>query len=85
MNSTPNAGAHKVTVDEFYKFVHNKSDLYEAVERNGWYLPKRKSNACTEEFLKKVLMGKTWCPKYEDIRIRPCPRPPSKKILYEKF
>ena len=30
-------------------------------------------------------MGKTWCPQYEDIRIRPCPRPPSKKILYEKF
>lgn len=85
MNPVTPQGAHKVTVDEFHKFVHNKKDLYEAVERNGWYLPSRKSNVCTEDYLKNVLMGKTWCPKYEEVRIRPCPRRPPKKILYDKF
>ena len=42
-------------------------------------------NACNEKYLKKVLLGKVYCPKYEDIKMLPCPRPPSKTVLYEKF
>ena len=26
-----------------------------------------------------------FCPKYERIKLLPCPRPPGKKILFEKF
>lgn len=72
-------------MDDFSKYVQDKRDLYEAVQRNGWYVPSLKSNACNEKFLKKVFLGKTWCPKYEDIKILPCPRPPPKTVLYEKF
>lgn len=65
--------------------MQDKRDLYEAVQRNGWYVPSYKSNACNEKYLKKVLLGKVYCPKYEDIKMLPCPRPPSKTVLYEKF
>jgi len=53
--------------------------------RNGWFLPKRKSSICTEQYLKDVLMEKIWCIKYKDVKLLPCPRPPSKQLLIEKF
>lgn len=74
----------KLTVDEFSKHVQNRRDLYEAVLRNEWYLPSFKSSMCTESYLRNVLTGKIFCPKFSDIVMRPCPRPPSKEILLKK-
>jgi hypothetical protein len=73
------------TVDEVSKFVQDKHSLYEAVQRNGYYLPSSKSTVCTEQYLTKVLSGKVFCPKYEQIKLKPCPRPPYKQVLFEKF
>lgn len=73
------------TTDEVSKFFQDKSELYEACLRNGYYLPKLKSTMVTESYMKNVLMGKTWCPKFADIHVRPCPRPPAKKILLQKL
>jgi hypothetical protein len=75
----------KVTVDEFSKLIQNRRDLYEAVLRNDWYLPKFKTSMITESYLRNVLTGKTFCPKYSDIKLRPCPRPPNKDLLLKKF
>jgi hypothetical protein len=55
----------KMTVDEFAKLIQNRKDLYEAVLRNGFYLPKIKSSMVTEEYMRNVLTGKAFCPKYE--------------------
>ncbi len=79
------ASTTKVTVDEFSKLIQNRRDLYEAVLRNDWYLPKFKTSMVTESYLRNVLTGKTFCPKYSEIKLRPCPRPPNKDLLLKKF
>ena len=85
MPSTSALSVPKVKVEEFAKYIQNKSDLYEACLRNDWYLPKYKSSMVTEAYLKNVMIGKTWCPRYSELKPKPCPRPPYKQILIDKF
>ena len=70
-----------MTVNEFSKLVQNRRDLYEALLRNGYYLPKFKTTMITEEYMRNVITGKAFCPKYSDIKMLPCPRPPNKDVL----
>jgi hypothetical protein len=77
------------SVKEVSKVIGNKSELYEAAIRNGYFLPKFKCTIITEEYLNAVLRGELSCAKYHDIRLKPCPVPPDKesliKILEEVF
>lgn len=68
----------KHTVEEFSRLIKSKKDLYEACERNGWYLPKLKSTIVTEDYLRKVITGKVYCLKFEDVRMKACPVMPYK-------
>ena len=77
--------ATKVTVDELSKHIVNRQDLYEAVLRNEFYLPRYKSSMITEAYLYNVLNGKTFCPKFADIKLKACPRPPSKEYLLKRL
>ena len=63
-----------LTVDAFSALINNKRDLYEACVQNGYYLPKLKSSVVTEEYMRLVMTGKSFCPKFADIRMKPCPR-----------
>ena len=74
-----------ITVNDFAKVVQNRKDLYEAVLRNGFYLPKLKSNMITEEYLRNVISGKAFCLKHSETRNLPCPRPPHVDVLLKKF
>jgi hypothetical protein len=74
-----------MTVDAFSQLIKNKRDLYEACERNGYYLPKLKSPMVTEDYMRHVMNGKSFCPKRVDIRMLPCPRPPNKELLVQLF
>ena len=74
-----------LSVNEFAKKVKSKKDLYEAVQRNGYYLPKPKSGIATEHYLVSVMDTTYWCPKTEQIRLRVCTRPPEKSVLLDKF
>ena len=74
-----------MSVNEFSKLVQNRRDLYEALLRSGCYLPKFKTTMITEECMRNVIAGKAFCPKYKDIKMLPCPRPPSKDVLLKKF
>ena len=74
-----------LTTAAFSAIVMDKKDLYELATRNGFYLPTLKSGACTEDYLINVVKGGYWCYKYADIKMLPCPRPPSKDILIEKL
>lgn len=74
-----NAPATTFSVQEIAKYIQSKSDLYEAAVRNGYFLPQKNSQVVTEEFLTDVLRGSCWCPKYSEIRLLPCPRPPAKE------
>ena len=72
-------------LDEVKRIIGGKADLYEAAIRNGWYLPKYKSTIITEHYLQSVIFGKMYCPKFAEIRLVPCPRPPDKDTLLKDF
>ena len=55
--------------------------LYDAMERNGFYLPSVGSSRVTKKWLADVRAGCAYCPRYEDVRLRPCPEPPRKSVL----
>jgi|LauGreDrversion4_2_1035121.scaffolds.fasta_scaffold1181848_1 hypothetical protein len=69
------------SVQEVQKVLASKGELYEAAVRNGYYLPKFKSSIITEDYINMVISGQLYCPKYVDIRLRPCPLPPDKDHL----
>lgn len=69
------------TAEEVKRVISGKFELYQAVTRYGYYLPKYKSNMITEAYLTQVLAGELYCPKYEAIRLQPCPLPPDKDTL----
>ena len=75
----------KMTTSSFSEFVMDMSDLYDLGVRNGFYLPSSTSTAINEVALLNILQGLYWCPKYDDMRMRPCPKPPMKELLIEKL
>ena len=38
-----------------------------------------------EEYMRNVISGKTFCPKFTDVKMLPCPRPPHFDVLMKKF
>ncbi len=75
------SSSKKLSSVQFSKYFMDVHDLYILAERNGYYLPKESAAIITEEFLINVLTKEYYCPMYEDIRLRPCPRPPQKEVL----
>lgn len=68
-------------IRDFSQKIRDKKDLYEASYRNGWFLPSLKSTMVTERYILNVIDGSTYCLKLEEVRLKACPRPPSKEIL----
>ena len=50
-------------VRDYSNKIRDKKDMYEAAQRNGWYLPSYKSNMVTEAYLLNVIEGTTYCLK----------------------
>jgi hypothetical protein len=69
------------TPAEFTRVISGKAELYESAIRNGFKLPSYKSGIVTETYITSVILGEIYCPKYSDIRLLPCPRPPDKDTL----
>ena len=63
----------KVTVDDFSRYIGNKRDFYDAMVANGYYMPKYKTTLITEEYMRDILGGKTFCLHYKDVKLLPCP------------
>jgi hypothetical protein len=70
---------------KFSEFVMDIHDLYNLGLRNGYYLPLESSSAVNEVMLYNVLQNIYWCPKYQDIRMKACPKPPMKEVLIQKL
>ena len=62
-----NPATIKVTVDDFSKYITSKRDSYDAMVANGYYMPKYKTTMITEEYMRDILGGKTFCPHYKDV------------------
>ena len=75
----------KITANEWHKYCVNTRDMWEVVVRCGYYLPKFKSKMITEEYMDNVMREKAWCPRFSDISMIPCPTPPIKGVLLQKF
>jgi hypothetical protein len=73
------------SLEDVKRIIGNKADLYEAAVRNGWYMPKFKSTIITEDYITRVITGRVYSPKYSDIKLMPCPKPPEKEVLLADF
>ena len=80
-----NSATIRVTVDDFSRCIASKRDFYDAMVANGYYLPRYKSTIITEDYMRDVLGGRTFCPHYKDVKLLPCPRPPPVELLLRKF
>ena len=56
-------------------------DMHEILLRNGLYLPSAKGHWLTKKILLKVVAGSVWMPKFSELKVRACPRPPKKLDL----
>jgi hypothetical protein len=66
------------SVQDVQMVLASKKELYEAAVRNGYFLPKLKSSIITEDYINMVISVQLVCPKYSEVRLRPCPMPPDK-------
>ena len=57
--------------------VNNRGDYHNACVKNGFRMPHVKSSLCSLEFMKEIRAGVTWVPKLTDVKLAPCPNPPS--------
>ena len=55
------------------------------IVRNGFFLPKFKSPIVNYTWLCAIRHGDVKCPKYEEIKIRPCIDPPSKELVVKEL
>ena len=62
--------------------VKSKRDLHEFLDRLGIKLPPIKSPGCTVDYMKKTHTGEYWCPKYNELKVRSCYKPPSKDKVF---
>jgi len=68
---------NQLSMQQAALLVNNRFDYHNACVKNGYMMPHVKSSLCTLEFMKEVRTGVTWVPKLVDIKLAPCPYPPS--------
>ena len=85
MNAQVSAASAKMSSSAFSEYVMSIADLYETAVRNGFYMPKLSSSAVNETMLFNVLQEKYWCPRTEDIRMKPIVKAPLKEVILVKL
>ena len=85
MNAQVSAASKKMSSSAFSEYVMSIADLYETAVRNGYYMPKLSSSAVNETMLFNVLQEKYWCPRTEDIRMKPIVKAPLKEVILLKL
>ena len=61
-----------------------KEDRYEANVRNGLYMWHYNSSINTVKNIQEVKEGTIYVPKYEEVKLRPCPKPPLKHLVIKE-
>ena len=62
----------------------SKEEKYEANVRNGLYMWQYSCSINTVNNIQEVKEGKMYVPRYEEVKLRPCPKPPLKVLLSMK-
>lgn len=73
------------TVSQVREKIACKSDFYDVLVRNQFYLPQESSTIISEEYLQGIVDGKIFCPRYCDIRLSAAPSLPTKDVLIAKL
>ena len=58
-----------------------KQDKYEINQRNGFYMWAYNSSINTVQNIQLVKDHKIWVPMYDEVRLKPCPKPPLKNFV----
>ena len=58
-----------------------KEDKYEINQRNGYYMWAYNASINTVNNIQRVKEGEIWVPMYDDVRLKPCPKPPLKSFV----
>ena len=66
-----------LTLGQSLQVVKNTKDYHAAMVRNGYRVPDLKSALCNKEFLMQVRSGEVYVPKIVDLKLSPCPEPPT--------
>ena len=66
------------------KTTLQKDDKHELLYRKGYFLPPLRSPAVTHDYLDGVDTGEIFCPKFFDVKLRGCYRPPTKELIFEE-
>jgi len=75
----------EISKAELKSVLLDKLALYHSLQRNRYFLPKLSSRICTVEYMLRVRSGTIWVPKFEQVRLAPCPLPPTKKEFVEEI
>ena len=59
----------------------SKEEKYEANVRNGLYMWQYRCSINTVNNIQEVKEGKMYVPRYEEVKLRPCPKPPLKSLV----
>ena len=62
----------------------SKEEKYEANVRNGLYMWDYTSSINTVKSIQEVKEGYMYVPKYDEIRLKPCPKPPLKIFIIKE-
>jgi hypothetical protein len=73
-----------ISVEHIDNRIQNKAQLYDSLLRNGFMLPSAKSATVTVKYLFEVKDKAIWCPEFNDVKLRACPTPPMKRVIFEQ-
>ena len=62
----------------------SKEEKYEANVRNGLYMWDYTSSINTVKSIQEVKEGYMYVPKYDEVRLKPCPKPPLKSFVIKE-
>lgn len=74
-----------ITSSTAKSMVNDRNSYYDAMLRNGFTMPAKKSKINTIDFFEAVRKGLVYVPRYDTLVMRPCPNPPSKVIANQEL
>ena len=65
--------------------VRGKDEMYEIMQRNKKFMPKKSSALVQNDYLRQVLQGTVFVPHQDNVRFKNCPRPPPMTVIVDKL
>ena len=71
--------------EESKRFIREKKDFHNALERNGYVCPDVDSRFTTGDVLLAIREKQMYCPTYEDLKRILCPDPPTDIVIRDEL